>query len=44
MLGLINEKKCLDPRAFDMSENPEQYLRKIIELALKYLNIEEVNG
>ena len=41
MLGLINGEKWLDPRDFDMSENPEQYLQRIIELALKCLHTEE---
>lgn len=36
MLGLINGQKWLDPRDLDMSEDPKQYLQKIIGLALKY--------
>ena len=43
MLGLINGKKWLDPRDFDIGEDPEQYLQRIIELALKCLNTKVLN-
>ena len=43
MLGLINGKKWLDPRDFDIGEDPEQYLQEIIELALKCLNTKILN-